>query len=57
MLYYSIIFFIIAFLAAIFGFTGIAAGVASIAKILFFPFIVLFVLSLIIPRFRGPPPF
>jgi len=55
MLYYSAVFFIIAILAAIFGFTGIAVGAASIAKILFFIFLILFVVSLLIPRFRGPP--
>ncbi|NPT67059.1 DUF1328 domain-containing protein [Paraburkholderia sp. RL16-012-BIC-B] len=35
MLQYAIIFFIIATVAAIFGFGGIAAGAAGIAKILF----------------------
>ncbi len=45
MLRYSIIFFIIAILAAVFGFGGIAVGAASIAKILFFIFLALFVLS------------
>jgi uncharacterized membrane protein YtjA (UPF0391 family) len=46
MLHYAVVFFIIAVIAAIFGFTGIAAGAVEIAKILFFIFILLFVVSL-----------
>lgn len=38
MLRYSIVFFIIALIAAIFGFGGIASGAVEIAKILFFIF-------------------
>jgi len=38
MLRWVIIFFVIALIAALFGFGGIAAGAASIAKILFFIF-------------------
>lgn len=40
MLRYALIFFIIALIAALFGFTGVATGAASIAKILFFVFLV-----------------
>ncbi|MBT1539136.1 DUF1328 domain-containing protein [Ralstonia solanacearum] len=47
MLRYAVIFFIIALAAALFGFGGIAAEAASIAKILFMIFVVLFVVSLI----------
>lgn len=43
MLKWSAIFFIIAIIAAIFGFTGLAEGAASIAKVLFFIFIALMV--------------
>lgn len=46
MLRWAAIFFIIAIIAAIFGFGGIASGAASIAKVLFFIFIVLFVLAI-----------
>ena len=35
MLRYAVVFFIIALIAAVLGFGGIAAGAASIAKILF----------------------
>jgi len=47
MLRYAVIFFIIAVVAAIFGFGGIAAGAASIAKILFYIFVVLFLITII----------
>ncbi len=47
MLRYAVIFFTIALVAALFGFGGVAAGAASIAKILFMVFVVLFVVSLI----------
>jgi uncharacterized membrane protein YtjA (UPF0391 family) len=44
MLRWAAIFFIIAIIAAIFGFGGIAEGAASIAKVLFFIFIIGFVI-------------
>jgi uncharacterized membrane protein YtjA (UPF0391 family) len=47
MLYYALVFFIIAIVAAVFGFGGIAAGAVSIAKVLFVIFLVLTVISLI----------
>ncbi|HTC91219.1 MAG TPA: DUF1328 family protein [Bryobacteraceae bacterium] len=47
MLYYALVFLLIAILAAVFGFGGVAIVSAGIAKILFFVFIVLFVVSLI----------
>lgn len=40
-------FFIIAIVAAVFGFGGIAAASAGIAKILFFIFLVLFLVALV----------
>lgn len=51
MLHYAVVFFVIALIAAVFGFGGIAAGAAEIAKILFFIFIIIaavtFVMSLL----------
>ncbi|MGQ0826925.1 MAG: DUF1328 domain-containing protein [Bacteroidota bacterium] len=47
MLKWSAAFFLIAIVAAIFGFTGIAEGAASVGKILFGIFMVLFVLALV----------
>ena len=49
-LYYAIVFFVIALLAAVFGFGGIAGAATGIAKILFFVFLVLFVISLLVGR-------
>jgi uncharacterized membrane protein YtjA (UPF0391 family) len=56
MLYYAAVFFVIALIAAIFGFTGIAAGAAEVAKILFLIFVVLFAISLVIGLLRGRGP-
>jgi uncharacterized membrane protein YtjA (UPF0391 family) len=58
MLYWAAVFFVIAIVAAAFGFGGIAAGAVSIAKILFVIFLVLFLVSAIagIAGRRGPPP-
>jgi uncharacterized membrane protein YtjA (UPF0391 family) len=47
MLYYALIFLVVALIAGILGFTGIAGASVGIAKILFFVFVVLFVVSLI----------
>ena len=56
MLSWALVFFIVAIIAAVFGFGNIAAGAASIAQILFFVFLVLFVLSLIVGLGRGRRP-
>jgi uncharacterized membrane protein YtjA (UPF0391 family) len=56
MLYWSAVFFIVAIIAGVFGFLGIASAAAGIAKVLFFIFAVLFVVSLITGmRGRGTP--
>jgi uncharacterized membrane protein YtjA (UPF0391 family) len=52
MLYYAAVFFVIALIAALFGFGGIAAGAVSIAKILFFIFAVLAVASFLFSLIR-----
>jgi uncharacterized membrane protein YtjA (UPF0391 family) len=52
MLRYAVIFFIIAIIAAFFGFGGIASGATEIAKILFFIFIVIFLATLLLGVFR-----
>jgi uncharacterized membrane protein YtjA (UPF0391 family) len=52
MLMWSLTFFIVAIVAAVFGFGGIATGAAAIAKILFFFFVVLFLVSLIMGLIR-----
>ncbi len=48
MLHYAIVFFVIALVAALFGFTGLAVGAAGIAKILFFVFLIGAIISLLI---------
>lgn len=52
MLRYALIFFIIALIAALLGFTGVAAGAASIAKILFFVFLLVAGIALIMGLLR-----
>jgi uncharacterized membrane protein YtjA (UPF0391 family) len=52
MLNYAAVFLVIALVAALLGFTGIAAGAVGIAKILFFVFLLLFVGSLILGLMR-----
>ncbi len=59
MLRWAIGFLVLALIAALFGFTGIAAAAVDIAQILFFLFIVLFAIALVVHMFRGrpaPPP-
>lgn len=54
MLYYALVFLVIALVAAIFGFTGVYVAAAGIAKILFFLFLVLFLVSLLFGRRAAP---
>lgn len=56
MLYWAIVFLIVAIIAGIFGFTTIAGTSVWIAKVLFFIFIVLFVISLLFGRRTPTPP-
>ena len=56
MLHYAGVFLVIALIAALFGFNGIAAGAVDLAQILFFIFLLLFVVSFItglVRRGRG----
>jgi len=53
MLRWTLMFLVIALIAGVLGFGVIAGTAASIARILFFVFIVLFVIGLIMGR-RGP---
>ncbi len=47
MLKWAAIFFVIAIIAAVFGFGGIAAGAVEIARVLFFIFLIVFLITLI----------
>ncbi|MCL3880736.1 DUF1328 domain-containing protein [Marivita sp. GX14005] len=53
MLYWAVIFLVIALIAALFGFGGIASASAGIAQILFYVFLALFVLALIVRAMRS----
>ena len=54
MLSWAITFLVIAIIAAILGFGGVAGTAVGIAKILFFVFLILFIVSLLMGR-RTPP--
>lgn len=53
MLYWALVFFVVAIIAAVFGFGGIASASAGIAQLLFFIFLALLVISLIVHFVRG----
>ncbi len=55
MLNWSLTFLVVAIIAAVFGFGGIAAEATGIARILFFLFIILFVISFLTGRKTLPP--
>ncbi len=48
LLKWALIFFLISIVAAIFGFGGISAAAADVARILFFIFVVIFVVLLVL---------
>jgi len=52
MLRWSVIFLVVALVAALFGFGGIAAAATDIARVLFIIFLVLFVISLVMGMMR-----
>ena len=52
MLHYAAVFFVIAVISALLGFTGIAAGAIEIARVLFFIFVILFAISLFMGLLR-----
>ena len=56
MLGWAITFLIVALVAAVFGFGGIAGTAVEIAKLIFFVAIVLFAISAVIGLLRGPQP-
>lgn len=55
MLYWALVFFVVALVAALFGFGSIASAAAGIAKILFYVCLLLMILSLIFYVVRGGP--
>jgi uncharacterized membrane protein YtjA (UPF0391 family) len=53
MLYWALVFLVVALIAGVLGFTGIAVASAGVAKILFIVFLVLFLVSLVTHFGRG----
>ena len=53
MLKWALIFFVISLIAGFFGFTGVASGAKSIAKVLFFIAVIVFVIVLVFGVFLG----
>lgn len=53
MLKWALLFFVVSLIAGLFGFTGIAAGAAAAAKILFYIAVVLFVVFLLLGVFAA----
>ena len=53
MIRWILIFLVVAIIAAVFGFTDIAGGAASIARVLFYIFLVIFIISLVAGGVRG----
>ena len=53
MLRWALIFLVVALIAGVLGFGGIAGASMGIAKILFFVFVVLFLVSLVMHLVRG----
>ena len=53
MLGWALTFLVVALLAGVLGFTSVAGAAMGIAKILFFVFLVLFVVSIVMHLVRG----
>ena len=53
MLNWALTFLVIALIAALLGFTSVAGAAMGIAKILFYVFLILFLVSLVSHLFRG----
>ncbi len=56
MLVWALVFFIIAIIAAAFGFTDIAGAATTIAQVLFLVFFVLFIIAMLVRALRGRSP-
>ena len=56
MLRWALVFLVLALIAGVLGFTNVAGTSMDIAKILFFIFLVLFVVSLLVGLVRGRKP-
>jgi uncharacterized membrane protein YtjA (UPF0391 family) len=50
MLYWAVVFLVVAIIAGVLGFGGIAGAATDVAKVLFFLFLILFIVGLILGR-------
>jgi len=56
MLGWAAAFLVIALLAGLFGFSGLAVATAGVAQVIFWVFIALFVVAVAVRLIRGGPP-
>jgi uncharacterized membrane protein YtjA (UPF0391 family) len=56
MLYYALVFFILAMVAGALGFGGIAGAMVDVAIILFYLFLAVFLVAFVAGLLRGRPP-
>jgi len=56
MLRWALIFLVVALIAGVLGFTSLAGAAIGIAKLLFYVFVVLFLISLVMHLARGGRP-
>jgi uncharacterized membrane protein YtjA (UPF0391 family) len=56
MLYWTLMFLVVALIAGALGFGGIASAASGIARVLFFLFLVAFVVTLVLQIFHGGSP-
>ncbi len=56
MLYWAVVFFVVAIIAGVFGFGGIASASAGIAQLLFVIFLALFVIAMVARALKGRTP-
>jgi len=52
MLRWAVIFFLVAIVAGVLGFGGIAAGASEIVRVLFYVFVVVFLITLVMGAMR-----
>lgn len=56
MLYWALVFLVVAIIAGALGFRDVAGTATSIAKVLFFLFLILFIVFLVLNLLGGTPP-
>ena len=56
MLYWAVVFFVVAIIAGVFRFGGIASASAGIAQLLFVIFLALFVVAMVVRALKGRTP-